>query len=362
MFLDIELFRPETIKPHRIMFFIGPRGTGKTDISFDILYHLRSRFHFGCSMCPTLETNLRLLDGVIPSAWMYDQGYSEDQLQKLLGICKGLKKRRKNPNALNYMDDCMADKKIFNKPLMRDIFMNGRHFGLTMMIAMQYLMDIPIELRSQVDYLFLMRDDSHVNREKLWKYYFGMFRKFEDFNAVFEKCTENFGALVLDKTIPTSNKLSNRLFWYRGLPEAQLPRFRLFKPTFWRLNKQYAIRETDDSDGFLRPIVDHRKAQNPDGTERRAPHVTRDTLKKNRDTRIEGVTLKEGRCQMQGPHPHPHPQPHPQQWVARQPVAMRRPCAVQFANTGMMGHPYGYGYGPSQTQPASNCFWVGAGG
>ena len=72
---------------------------------------------------------------------------------------------------------------------MRDLFMNGRHLSITFCNAMQYVMDMGPDLRTQVDYLFALRENIHSNKQKLWKYFFGMFNKYDEFNRVMEKCT-----------------------------------------------------------------------------------------------------------------------------------------------------------------------------
>lgn len=52
---------------------------------------------------------------------------------------------------------------------MRELFMNGRHRRMFVLIAMQYVLDMPPDLRSQVDYVFALRDTIHSSRDKLWK-------------------------------------------------------------------------------------------------------------------------------------------------------------------------------------------------
>ena len=109
----------------------------------------------------------------------------------------------------------MYDKKILRGLCMRDLFMNGRHLHVTFLNAMQYIMDMGPDLRTQVDYVFALRENIISNKSKLHKYFFGMFDKYEDFSRVMDRCTENHGCLVLDNTAKTNN-LEDCLFWYRA--------------------------------------------------------------------------------------------------------------------------------------------------
>eukprot|EP00967_Tisochrysis_lutea_P055514 scaffold69821_cov26-Tisochrysis_lutea.AAC.1 len=102
--------------------------------------------------------------------------------------------------------------------------MNGRHMHVTFCNAMQYVMDMGPDLRTQVDYVFAFKENILCNKNKMWKYFFGMFEKFDDFQRVMDRCTDNYGILVLNNTSPT-NKLEECIYWYRA--RADLPDFRM---------------------------------------------------------------------------------------------------------------------------------------
>ena len=57
--------------------------------------------------------------------------------------------------------------------MIREIFMNGRHRHVTLVIAVQYVMDMPPDLRTQVDYVFALRENVIKNRERLYRQFFG---------------------------------------------------------------------------------------------------------------------------------------------------------------------------------------------
>ena len=80
---------------------------------------------------------------------------------------------------------------------------------------MQYALGIPPNLRTNIDYVFLLRENIHSNRKRLYEQYAGMFPTLEIFNQVMDQCTENFECLVINNN-SKSNKLDEQVFWYKA--------------------------------------------------------------------------------------------------------------------------------------------------
>ena len=60
--------------------------------------------------------------------------------------------------------------------------MNGRHFKILFLITMQYPLGIPPNLRSNIDYVFILRDNTVGNRKRIYENYAGMFPNFDIFS------------------------------------------------------------------------------------------------------------------------------------------------------------------------------------
>jgi hypothetical protein len=127
------------------------------------------------------------------------------------------------------IDDCMYDKKNFRSPLIRELFMNGRHWDLFVLITIQYLMDITPEIRTNTDYIFALKENIRKNREKMYKEFFGVFPSFAVFDELFLEVTQDFRCLVLDNTVP-STKIEDCVFWYKA---KKRPEFRLGSQWYW---------------------------------------------------------------------------------------------------------------------------------
>ena len=240
MRLQIQKFDPSSMKRHRIILMVGKRGTGKSVLLRDVMYRIHQQVDFGIAMTPT-EESCEMFRAHMPEAWIYSS-FNSAKLESMLDMQRQLGRKKKQRNLYIVLDDCMYDKKVLKGVGMRDLFMNGRHLQVTFMNALQYIMDMGPDLRTQVDYVFALRENIISNKMKLWRYFFGMFDKFEDFSRVMDKCTDNHGALVLDNTAKT-NRLEDCLFWYKA--ELNIPRFSMGKPLFVQMAARSQKTERD---------------------------------------------------------------------------------------------------------------------
>ena len=113
------------------------------------------------------------------------------------------------------LDDCLYHDTWSRDKLMRLMFMNGRHYQLMVMVSMQYPMGIPPELSSNIDYLFIFRDNILSNRKRIWENYADFFSTFESFCSIMEQTAVNNDCLVIHLS-SKSDKLEDKVFWYRA--------------------------------------------------------------------------------------------------------------------------------------------------
>jgi hypothetical protein len=112
--------------------------------------------------------------------------------------------------------------------------MNGRHWKIFFMLTMQYCMDLSPDLRANVDYVFVLRENVIQNRERLYKSFFGVFPTFDMFCQVMNSCTENYECLVLDNT-SKSNRIEDCVFYYK----APIRRgFRIGSDAMWQYHQK----------------------------------------------------------------------------------------------------------------------------
>lgn len=220
--LNLRKFNPKDMEKRRVdpdkgpptIVIIGGRGTGKTFMVRDLMYYFR-RIPAGM-MITGSEASSETFSEFFPKSFIFDTV----DLERIENIVLNQRKLRKKKTEGDYsslmlFDDCGFDKSMIRKKIIKGIFMNGRNWRILLIMTLQYAKDIPPDLRSNADYVFILREPIIEARKKLWKEYAGIIPTFEAFNEAMNVCTENRGALVVDKTT-TSNKIEDNVFWYRA--------------------------------------------------------------------------------------------------------------------------------------------------
>ena len=142
---------------------------------------------------------------IVPKLFIHDE-FKADIIQNMLKRQKMLIEKNfqsgengmVDPRAFLILDDCLYDNTWAKDKWMRSVFMNGRHYKLLFLLTMQYALGIPPNLRTNIDYVFILRENYVSNRKRLYDHYAGMFPNFEMFCQVMDQCTENFECLVIE--------------------------------------------------------------------------------------------------------------------------------------------------------------------
>jgi hypothetical protein len=232
--IQLKKFDPAKIGDEKICVVIGKRGTGKSTLIADLMYNKR-HVPMGIVQSATEEGN-KFYSKFVPDIFIYND-FSVEAIEKVVARQKRMVIRgAPNPNCFIILDDCLHDKKNLKCPIIRQIFQNGRHWKIFMVVAAQYALDMSPDLRGNVDYVFILRENIIQNRERLYKSFFGVFPTFQQFCQVMDVCTENFEALVLDNT-SKSNKIEDCVFWYKAPIRSN---FRCGSEMMWQYhNKNY---------------------------------------------------------------------------------------------------------------------------
>ena len=234
MHVKVRKLDVQSIKPHRILLLLGKRGSGKTKLLIDLLSNMRDRFDFALAMCPTVEC-CELLKQHMPSCCVYER-YVQSKVDALVKIASECAASNRPRSFLLILDDVLYDKAICRTQSFRYLFYNGRHAKVSVALCCQYAIDLPPELRAQIDVIFTMKENTIQNRVKLYNMFFGVFETFDDFSAVLDRCTQNYETLVLDNTMQTTD-ISDCVFWYKA--QLEHDDFKLGKAIFYELEERH---------------------------------------------------------------------------------------------------------------------------
>jgi hypothetical protein len=225
---------------------IGKKDTGKSFLVRDILFNTQHCFPIGTVISGTEVAN-EFFQHMVPSKLIHDKynpSIVMNVIKRQLGVKTARNEEKKrsggnsgtDPRAFLILDDCLYDASWIKEESTRYIFMNGRHIDVMTIITMQYPLGITPNLRTNVDFVFILRESIVNNRRRIYDNYAGMFPTFEMFCQFMDQCTENFECLVICNGVQ-SNKLEDQVFWYKA---SDHPNFHLCDNSLWTDNKPFS--------------------------------------------------------------------------------------------------------------------------
>ena len=224
-----------------VVVMIGRRDTGKSFLVRDLLFHHQD-IPIGTVISGT-EAGNGFYSEHVPKLFIHEE-YStvliENVLRRQKAALKQMNKEKVqfnkttiDPRTFVILDDCLYDQSWTKDKMMRLLFMNGRHWKVMLIITMQYPLGIPPNLRTNIDYVFILREPYLTNRRRIWENYASMFPTLESFCSVMDQTTENYECLVINNN-SKSNKLNDQIFWYKA---ENRPNFKLGSKEFWDISK-----------------------------------------------------------------------------------------------------------------------------
>ena len=171
-----------------------------------------------------------------PSISVYNNLKDLKPVENFISRQKYAKRYLDNPWAVQIIDDCTDDPKLFTKPLFQSYYKNGRHWKMMHILSLQYCLDIKPVIRTNIDYSFIMRESNKKNRKALFENYASAVENMSDFEALMDSLTEDYCSMVIVNR-NTSNDIQDCVRWYK----ADLDRIQSFKfgcEDFWLFNNQ----------------------------------------------------------------------------------------------------------------------------
>ncbi len=241
--LRLKKFRIDKMVDHATIAMIAKRASGKSYLTREILYH-KKNLPTAVVISRTEKLN-RFYGDFIADSFIYDN-FDTDILTKIYQrqakcnednknkLAEG--KKEKDDRIMLVMDDCMSSKGTWVKDQnILELFFNGRHHHVSFILTMQYAVGIPPEMRSNFDYIFLLAEDFISNQKRLYEHYAGMFPSFDIFKQVFSEVTQNYGVMVINNRIHSSN-ITDKVFWYKA---KKVPDFKMGCKIFNKYHKKY---------------------------------------------------------------------------------------------------------------------------
>ena len=252
MQLEIKKFDITRIQDDNVIVLLGKRKTGKSTLIRDIMYYHRD-IPVGTVISGS-ESSSPFYQRMVPKLFIHDEykpEIIENYLKRQKMVCNKYNKECElygssslDPRAFLIMDDCLHDSCWKRDKNIRFIFMNGRHRKVLFLLPMQYPLGVPPDLRTNVDFAFILRENNYNNRKRIYDNYASIFPTFELFCLVMNEITEGYGCLVIDNTTK-SNKLEECVYWYEGEIHDD---YTIGSKIFWDANNQNIIDDNEDEE------------------------------------------------------------------------------------------------------------------
>jgi hypothetical protein len=252
--LSIHAFDLDTIKPYRKHLFVGGSGRGKSHCCFHVISHIAPTVDVALLMCPT-ETTRALFQRrrLLPTSLMYDN-LDLDVIGSAISVQRELRQRGKQRHLLLILDDCSFDKKAWKHAIIGELLRNGRHLNITTFITCQYVLDLPPDARSNIDFVYACADSCYANVKRLHECFFGCFKKADEMHRVHSACTKDFSLLVADCTQVKVESPSDMIFYHRA--PAKLPKMDpIGLPVYWKLEQRRHFEREQAAKAPNQPVV-----------------------------------------------------------------------------------------------------------
>jgi hypothetical protein len=177
------------------------------------------RFSTALIFCPNAKIRDEWAKRV-PRSWLY-VGWNERVLRQEMERRKRWQEEgRKIKPMLFVADDCSFDPKFLNKSLaLAEAMKVGRNYGMTRMVACQWILDLVPGLREQFDIAVFPKTNQPVTIAKIHKNFGGPIASPATFYTIFRRLTQKWGAMVIFQN-PQAEAADEEIFWTRAEPSA----------------------------------------------------------------------------------------------------------------------------------------------
>lgn len=192
---------------------IGKPGTGKSTIIKSILYEKSEIFPCAQIYSGTEDSN-HAYCSYNPSTFIFNS-FSQSAHMDFIRRQKIAKRYLPNPWCTEIWDDITEDERIFNLPIVKGTYKNGRHWKMLHLLSLQYSLDIKPVIRTNIDGTFILRETMKRNRRVLFENYASAVDDFTDFCTILDQVTNDYTALYIHNRTQSNNP-EDCLFWYKA--------------------------------------------------------------------------------------------------------------------------------------------------
>ena len=235
--IDLRRHRLDNMAPCAIYGVLGKRGTGKSVTAqyitsqlsdegvprFSVFCGNKDNMHDWARIVPPLyvhDKNISIIENIVKdqNSRVSDiRGPFEEQQRRLIHENPHHKFREfKVPMDLRMciiLDDVGSDKNFMNHKVIKDLCSNGRHYGIDLILILQYYTQLAPENRLQLDYPLIMKTFNEKAVANVHtEYVTTSCCSFKLFKCVLSSCTSQLGWCLLIDNKKCETELTKRVF------------------------------------------------------------------------------------------------------------------------------------------------------
>lgn len=222
----ISPFDPQLIEVKTSPFIIclGKRRSGK---SWAIRYLLSLwHEHFDRAVLSSRTERLKkFLKGIFPTGTVFNH-FEPRLLERIIETQSedvAVRGKGNHTNLLCLFDDVLGDGKSVRCNAMTALATEGRHLGITTVVACQYPLAFTPAVRTNADWVLEFSEVFYTSRKRMFANFSGVFRSFREWEDVFEKVTASHGVLVLKTSENETSAIQGNVFSWRAPAEPPAP-------------------------------------------------------------------------------------------------------------------------------------------
>lgn len=196
-------------------FVIGAPESGKTFLIQFLHFALKHIYPVGTATCGT-EDSQGAFTPILGKMFTQKEFVEEEQLRhyKRQVLCV---KDEIYPLALETIDDCSDDPKIYSTRVVRASFKNGRQWSKRgYIVGLQYALDIRPEIRKLISFVAIFNETETIELEKIYKNFGGIFGSLEKFKKAMKDITSEPHTCLIILRFKKEKTIENCVRWYKA--------------------------------------------------------------------------------------------------------------------------------------------------
>lgn len=168
------------------MLIFGCPGSGKTHLLKSLIYNASIKQEFDHCLLFSATKNTDDYD-FLDDEYKYD-AFDLDAVDKYVNFCKSINEKKIKTRGLLIFDDIAGDQ-TFKSSLFKSLFSNYRHYGLSIIVVNQLIVEVPLSFRSIIKYGCVYKYVNENDREKIYNCFGSLANNKNEFYQLYDKYT-----------------------------------------------------------------------------------------------------------------------------------------------------------------------------